>query len=93
MIISARANILGENISKVSKGAPFSFAKKIKKEDWDIPGGPVLRLCTPSARSTGSTPTWGTKIPRAALCIQPKKKVDIIVIISKKQNELDPLLR
>ena len=88
MIISARANILGENISKVIKRAPFSFDLKKKKKGHNGTSLVVqLRLCTPRARGTGSTPSGGTKIPRAALCGQQQKKgVDITGIISKKQN-------
>ena len=37
---------------------------KIMKENF--PGGPVIRLCTPSAGGMGLIPCWGTKILYAA---------------------------
>ena len=32
---------------------------------WDFPGGPVIKICTPSAGDMGSVPGWGTEILHA----------------------------
>ena len=40
---------------------------------WDFPGGPVVKICTPSAGDVGSVPGQGTKI---SLGKKKKKKKD-----------------
>ena len=42
---------------------------------WDVPGGPVVRLCTLTAEGSGSIPCQGTKIPQVKWYSRIKKIV------------------
>ena len=41
---------------------------------WDFPGGPVIKICTPSAGDMGSVPGWGTEIPHGKKKKKKRKK-------------------
>ena len=42
---------------------------------WDFPGGPVVKICIPSAGDMGSVPGWGTEIPHG----KKKKKKRMVL--------------
>ena len=43
------------------------------RNDWDFPGGPVVKTPSFHCRGRGFNPWWGTKIPKAVRCSQKKK--------------------
>ena len=59
---------LGPGARSQSQVSPEGFKEELHLltsttvPSWDFPGGPVVKICTPSAGDVGSVPGQGTKI-------------------------------
>ena len=49
---------------------------------WDFPGGPVVKICIPSAGDMGSVPGWGTEIPHGKKKKKKEKKKKKRMVLS-----------
>ena len=49
----------------------MEYYSALKSNEWDFPGGPVVKTLPSNARDVGLIPGWGTEIPHASW---PKKQ-------------------
>ena len=58
------------------KGAQIHSDNQQPARGWDFPGGQAVKTPRFHCRGTGSTPTWGTKIPHALWLGQKVKQTN-----------------
>ena len=51
-----------------------SFKELRLSNNWDLPGGPLVKDLPANAGDVGSIPDWGTKIPQATQRSQKTKQ-------------------